>query len=79
MRAWLTDEIDHPDSPTGKARGLRFFLAWPSLEIHRGIMAEEGFKMNMGAIKEKCLPAVCGRGMFHAEFVTANGYESPNQ
>jgi hypothetical protein len=25
--AWLTDEINHPSSPTGKAKGLRFFLA----------------------------------------------------
>jgi hypothetical protein len=72
--AWLTDEINHPSSPTGKAKGLRFFLAWPNLEVHRGIMAEEGFRTNMGAIKEKCLPSVHGRGMFHAEFKKVNSY-----
>lgn len=71
-RAWLTSEIYHPDSPTGKAKALRFLLAWPSLEIHKAVMATEEFKARMGPIKEKCLPALYGRGMFHAEFPKEN-------
>lgn len=77
--AWLTDEVDHPDSSTGKAKALRFLLAWPSLEIHRAIMATEEFKTNMGAIKEKCLSPVYGRGMFHVDFTNANCYSSTDE
>ncbi|RDW77876.1 hypothetical protein BP5796_05728 [Coleophoma crateriformis] len=70
--AWLMSEVDHPDSPTGKAKALRFLLAWPSLQVHHEVMATDEFKKNMGPIKAKCLPPVYGRGMFHAEFSTAN-------
>ncbi|KAE9371216.1 hypothetical protein N431DRAFT_483789 [Stipitochalara longipes BDJ] len=73
--AWLITEVDHPESTTGKAKALRFLLAWPSLELHRAVMATEEFKMGMGPIKQKCLPALYGRGMFHAEFTKANSYQ----
>jgi hypothetical protein len=75
-QAWLTSEVDHPDLPTAKAMALRFLLAWPSLEVHQTVMATEEFKMGMGPIKEKCLPAVYGRGIFHAEFSKANSFPS---